>query len=280
MTVSPAISAVARRQIRSRLLERPLASLLVALSLVSCTASGSTRLAAPPEAGRQGAQWLAGDHHVPSPVSVGWDKADPPTPILGADATYPIPMNAIMARRFGLSWMVATDHGGPNHSKVNFEHAYPELLASRQWREHLGIRRSRKHSRLSATLRIPPLSGTSGRAASTGSIRQWAVSTNDGPARRLLGFDTRQGRRWWVTATSGFQSTGATAAAISGPANIQRHTSSPRRSTILAGLRAGRVFVTTGDLISELSVTAAVEGRRNHIGKRRTLPRTVSAHDC
>ena len=78
-------------------------------------------------------QWLAGDHHIHSRYSVGWDKqADPPTPILGADAAYPIPMNAIMARRFGLSWMVATDHGGPNHSKISLEHAYPELQLSRQ----------------------------------------------------------------------------------------------------------------------------------------------------
>ncbi|QCI95634.1 hypothetical protein [Novosphingobium sp. EMRT-2] len=37
-----------------------------------------------------------------------------------------------MARKFGLDWMVATDHGGPNHSKVNHDHAYPELLRSRQ----------------------------------------------------------------------------------------------------------------------------------------------------
>src|SRR5690606_9735714 len=29
------------------------------------------------------------------------------------------------------AWMVATDHGGPNHSKVNLEMAYPELLESR-----------------------------------------------------------------------------------------------------------------------------------------------------
>lgn len=50
---------------------------------------------------------------------------------MGADAIYPIPMNAVMARRFGLSWMVATDHGGPNHSKVSHDHAYPELLQSR-----------------------------------------------------------------------------------------------------------------------------------------------------
>jgi hypothetical protein len=41
-------------------------------------------------------------------------------------------MNAAMARYYGLSWVVATDHGGPLHSKVNFELAYPELVQSRQ----------------------------------------------------------------------------------------------------------------------------------------------------
>ncbi|WP_216822164.1 phosphoesterase [Novosphingobium sp. TH158] len=78
------------------------------------------------------ARWLAGDHHVHSRFSVGYDaKTTPPTPIMGADAAYPIPMNAVMARRHGLSWMVSTDHGGPLHSKVNHDHAYPELLSSR-----------------------------------------------------------------------------------------------------------------------------------------------------
>ncbi|MGQ9427260.1 hypothetical protein ACXYTJ_16180 [Gilvimarinus sp. F26214L] len=85
----------------------------------------------PPPQGER--RWLAGDHHVHSRYSVGWDNSvDPPSPILGADAIYPIPMNAVMARRFGLDWMVSTDHGGPNHSKVNLEHAYPELQESRK----------------------------------------------------------------------------------------------------------------------------------------------------
>ncbi|MDA1081491.1 MAG: phosphoesterase [Gemmatimonadetes bacterium] len=56
----------------------------------------------------------------------------PPTPIMGGDAIYPIATNALMARKYGLSWMVATDHGGPNHSKVNLEMAYPELVAARK----------------------------------------------------------------------------------------------------------------------------------------------------
>lgn len=77
--------------------------------------------------------WLAGDHHIHSRYSVGWNtEVDPPAPIKGGDAIYPTPMNALMAKHYGLSWMVTTDHGGPNHSKVNLEMAYPELLLSRK----------------------------------------------------------------------------------------------------------------------------------------------------
>jgi hypothetical protein len=96
-----------------------------------CTAS--LGLAIPPVHAQSSRSWIAGDHHIHSRYSVGWDRdADPPTPILGGDAIYPIPMNAVMARHFGLGWMVATDHGGPNHSKVNLETAYPELQMSRE----------------------------------------------------------------------------------------------------------------------------------------------------
>lgn len=80
--------------------------------------------------------WLAGDHHVHSQFSVGWranpDGTSAPEPILAGDARYPIPTNAEQGVRFGLSWMVATDHGGPNHSKLNRDLAYPELLKARQ----------------------------------------------------------------------------------------------------------------------------------------------------
>ncbi len=79
-----------------------------------------------------GPRWIAGDHHIHSRFSVGWDRdQNPPTPILGGDAIYPTPMNALMARYFGLGWMVTTDHGGPNHSQVNLDIAYPELQQSR-----------------------------------------------------------------------------------------------------------------------------------------------------
>lgn len=103
-------------------MKRPI-SLLVASLL--CAGGASAQDAAGP-------QWIAGDHHIHSRFSVGWDRdQNPPAPILGGDAIYPTHMNALMAKYFGLGWMVTTDHGGPNHSQVNLEKAYPELQQSR-----------------------------------------------------------------------------------------------------------------------------------------------------
>ena len=77
--------------------------------------------------------WLAGDHHVHSEWSVDWNNTtNPPTPIRAGDAIYPIVKNAKKAKEYGLDWVMTTDHGGPNHSKVNLEQAYPELLKSRE----------------------------------------------------------------------------------------------------------------------------------------------------
>ena len=77
--------------------------------------------------------WLAGDSHVHSHWSPNYDRTQtPPEPLKGGGAIYSTPQNAMMARRHGLSWMVTTDHGGPNHSKFNMTQAYPELQESRQ----------------------------------------------------------------------------------------------------------------------------------------------------
>ena len=78
-------------------------------------------------------EWLAGDSHIHSHWSTGYDhRTSPPTPIKGQDAMYSTPRNAAMARRYGLRWMVTTDHGGPYHSKVNLEQAHRELTLSRE----------------------------------------------------------------------------------------------------------------------------------------------------
>lgn len=86
-----------------------------------------------PSAGRQ---WLPGDHHIHSEYSADYeaDPASPqtvPIPLLGKDGRYSITRNAEMARQFGLRWMVSTDHGGPNHSKLNYEQAWPAVNQAR-----------------------------------------------------------------------------------------------------------------------------------------------------
>jgi hypothetical protein len=116
-------------------------SQLASLTLAALLATNSAAQAAPkppvpPVPADAGRTWLAGDHHIHSEYSVGWkpNPEDPslaPTPILGGDAIYPILKNTQMARDHGLSWMVSTDHGGPNHSKLNAERAYPDVLRAR-----------------------------------------------------------------------------------------------------------------------------------------------------
>ena len=78
-------------------------------------------------------QWLAGDSHIHSHWSADYDETkNPPEPIVGVDGRYATPINAHRARIHGLSWMVTTDHGGPNHSKLNLTRAYAELKDSRE----------------------------------------------------------------------------------------------------------------------------------------------------
>lgn len=77
-------------------------------------------------------QWLAGDSHIHSHWSADYDQTkNPPEPVVGVDGRYATPINAHRARLHGLSWMVTTDHGGPNHSKLNLTRAYAELKTSR-----------------------------------------------------------------------------------------------------------------------------------------------------
>lgn len=77
-------------------------------------------------------QWLAGDSHIHSHWSADYDETrNPPEPIVGVDGRYATPINAHRARIHGLAWMVTTDHGGPNHSKLNLIRAYAELKDSR-----------------------------------------------------------------------------------------------------------------------------------------------------
>jgi hypothetical protein len=333
---------------------------------------------APSKAPNGGARWLAGDHHIHSRFSTGYDgKTTPPTPVVGADASYPIPMNAVMARRFGLSWMVSTDHGGPNHSKVNHDHAYPELLESRlavpdlvqffgmelnsPGADHSSIivpagadepgrlraietmfdsneafprdparnveprmidalkalnaqtpkpvvvahHPSRSASALGTYGLTTPselrnwndaapevaigMEGSPGHQASAQMRVRFAPSVYDqylGKTRprgaygqyptmggydqmtaRLGGFwDSMlgEGRRWWITANSDSHVHWTDGGIDFWPGEYSKTyvKAAKDHASILSGLRAGQVFVTTGDLISELDVTATVAGTR------------------
>src|SRR5687768_12280696 len=80
-----------------------------------------------------GRAWLAGDHHVHSEWSVDWDRStSPPAPIRGGDSPYSRSRNARQALANGLRWMVHTDHGGPGHSVVTRDQAWPALQQARR----------------------------------------------------------------------------------------------------------------------------------------------------
>ena len=106
------------------------------LTLSSCQleqGSQNTAVKKTPATTENTSQWLAGDHHVHSIYSAKWDHTtNPATPIIGGDANNSTLANVQMARKYGLSWVVTTDHGGPNHSQLNLNKAYPDLVAARQ----------------------------------------------------------------------------------------------------------------------------------------------------
>ncbi|WP_313208984.1 hypothetical protein [Stenotrophomonas sp.] len=100
------------------------------LPLVAVLAWPMVSEAADDDAGRS---WQAGDHHVHSEWSVDWDRrTTPPTPIRGGDSSYTRTHNARQALANGLAWVVHTDHGGPGHSAVTRDHAWPALLDARR----------------------------------------------------------------------------------------------------------------------------------------------------
>lgn len=120
------------------------AAALAALSLPGAAIAhpGHDQVIVAPEGGKPtkvdpaSRQWLPGDHHVHSWYSVTWkpsaDGKSPPEPVKAGDSNHPITTNAKMAAKYGLAWMVATDHGGPNHSRFNRDFAYPEVLQARK----------------------------------------------------------------------------------------------------------------------------------------------------
>ena len=357
---------------------RPLAT-LICTSLIGTALALNTALVQ----GQQqdgGRQWIAGDHHIHSRFSTGWDRdQNPPAPILGGDAIYPTPMNAVMARYYGLGWMVTTDHGGPNHSQVNLEQAYPELQQSRlvvpdviqfygmefdtPGADHSSLimphthdEADRLHSiesnfnkrepwpadpswdtepRMLEALRFmkdfpetpvviahhpsrsAPAQGEYGLTAPQ-ELRAWndlapeiAIGMEGAPGHQAAGlnrdgsidpdgprggygnhptmggFDQltaivggfwdsmlSEGRNWWITANSDSHVHYSEGGSDFWPGEYSKTYVWAEKShdDILDGIRGGRVFVTTGDLISELYVTAEAAGEQAHIGGTLQVP--------
>ncbi|MEX0963764.1 MAG: hypothetical protein WDZ52_06965 [Pseudohongiellaceae bacterium] len=343
--------------------------LLLSLLVLPCTVVGQN----------EGPRWIAGDHHIHSRYSVGWDRTqNPPTPILGGDAIYPTHMNALMAKYYGLGWMVTTDHGGPNHSQVNLERAYPELLQSRlvvpeviqfygmefdtPGADHSSViiphthdEAERLHSiesqfskrepwpenpdwdtepRMLEALRFmrdlpyapvviahhPSRSAPGERDYGLDSpqeLRAWndtapniAIAMEGAPGHQaralnpdgsldpegargaygnhptMGGFDQMtaivggfwdsmlaEGRNWWITANSDSHVHYSEGGSDFWPGEYSKTFvwAAKNHDDILQGIRGGRVFVTTGDLISELYVSASAAGVQAHIGGSLTV---------
>jgi hypothetical protein len=342
-------------------------------SLAACTAQN-------PVSEPDGRQWIAGDHHIHSRFSTGWDREqNPPAPILGGDAIYPTPMNALMARYYGLGWMVTTDHGGPNHSQVNLEQAYPELQQSRlvvpeviqfygmefdtpgadhsslimphthdeadrlhslesgfskrepwpadpawdteprmlealqfmktfpetpvviahhpsrsaQGERQYGLytpQELRAWNDLAPTIAIG-MEGSPGHQAAAlnpdGSIDSNGARGGYGNHPTMGGFDQltaivggfwdsmlSEGRDWWITANSDSHVHYSEGGSDFWPGEYSKTYvwAGKTHNDILDGIRGGRVFVTTGDLISELYVTAEAAGRQAQIGGTLEVP--------
>ncbi len=80
------------------------------------TASAQTQQAERRTA-RSGYQWLAGDHHIHTQYS--------------SDAQYRVVDQVQHASRYGLDWMVITDHGTVQHSRIGVEKVNPDIVAAR-----------------------------------------------------------------------------------------------------------------------------------------------------
>jgi hypothetical protein len=282
-------------------------------------------------------------------------------------------MNALMGRHFGLGWMVTTDHGGPNHSHVNLEKAYPALQQSRQvvpdmiqfygmefdtpGADHSSIimphtqdeaqrlfsiesQFSKREPwpvnpewdtepRMLEALRFmrelperpvviahhPSRSAPGERVYGLDKpeeLRGWndvapdvAIGMEGAPGHQagalkpdgsldierarggygnhqtMGGFDQltaivggfwdsmlAEGRDWWITSTSDSHLHYTEGGSDFWPGEYSKTYvwAEKNHAAILEGIRGGRIFVTTGDLVSELHVTAAAAGKSADIG--------------
>ncbi|MGE9807950.1 PHP domain-containing protein [Janibacter sp. G1551] len=85
-------------------------------------AEGSQAAGANPQ---RGFRWLAGDHHIHTQFS--------------SDGLYTVEDQVKHAAAFGLDWVVITDHGGSQHSRIGVEKVNPHIRASRERHEGMFV---------------------------------------------------------------------------------------------------------------------------------------------
>lgn len=122
-TFDPAVPDEAltpEEQSRRTLLRR--AGLLGAGLAAGNVLAGATPAAAAPAAGSGGRRsngflWLAGDHHIHTQYS--------------SDGKYRVVDQVRQGARYGLDWMVITDHGSTTHAKIGVDKVNPDIKEAR-----------------------------------------------------------------------------------------------------------------------------------------------------
>jgi hypothetical protein len=84
----------------------------------AATAAGTTAADAEPRNPWQpGDRWYAGDHHIHTTYS--------------SDGQYEVATQVANGRKYGLDWLVITDHGGVAHQKFSIDQVTPDIEAAR-----------------------------------------------------------------------------------------------------------------------------------------------------
>ncbi|GAA1902090.1 PHP domain-containing protein [Streptomyces sodiiphilus] len=91
---------------------------LIGQTAAATAASPAAAPAAKPSRGNgKGLLWLAGDHHIHTQYS--------------SDGQYRVIDQVRNGARFGMDWLVITDHGSINHSRIGVEKVNPDIRAAR-----------------------------------------------------------------------------------------------------------------------------------------------------
>ena len=224
-----------------------------------------------------GPRWLAGDHHVHSRYSVGWDReTDPPTPILaGADhSSIIVPHSEHEADSlFEIESRFAKREPWPADDSWDTVPRMIEALEAMKSLPQAPIVIAHHPSRSATDLGEygSTEQNDNSNAARGGYGRFPTMGGYDQMTAQLGGFwDSMlaEGRRWWITANSDSHVHWREGGSDFWPGEYSKTYILANKDyhSILESFRQGRMFVTTGDLISELWVSVRSGASETDIG--------------